>query len=212
MSKPSISYAITVCDEYEEIENLVPFLLEHKKDQDEVVVLFDSKNGSQEVWELLQNYKDQITLVKYDFNNDFAEWKNRLQPLCTKDWIFNIDADETPTEILLTVIHDVLDDNENVEALWIPRRNYVEGITQEYIDKMGWTKDKLSRINWPDMQLRVYKNKPEIFWKNKVHEQLTGYKTISEFPAEFEYLALYHDKTFEKQLKQNEFYTSLQNG
>jgi hypothetical protein len=96
------------------------------------------------------------------------------------------------------VLHDVLDDNEDVDVIWVPRRNYVEGITQEYLDKWGWTKDKLYRINWPDMQLRIYKNKPEIYWSGKVHEHLIGYSTYSEFPPDLGYLALYHEKTLKK--------------
>lgn len=208
MSEVSISYAITVCNELEEIEYLIPYLLERKRSQDEIVVLFDTKNGTSEVWEYLQTQKD-IVLNKAEFNNDFAEWKNRLAPLCKGNWIFNIDADESPTEELMNIIHDVLDDHDDVDVIWIPRRNYVEGLTQEYIDKWGWKKDKLNRINWPDMQLRIYKNNPEILWKGKVHETLTGYKTVSEFPPSIEYLALYHDKTLEKQISQNEFYSKL---
>lgn len=209
-----ISYAITVCNELEEIEYLLNILEKYKKEQDEIVVIFDNKNGTSEVWNFLEKLKINkpklLNLYKFDFNNDFAEWKNRLAPLCTGDWIFNIDADEYPTEELMAVIHDVLDDHEHVDVMWIPRRNYVEGITDEYINQMGWVKDKLSRINYPDLQLRIWQNKPEIKWINKVHETLTGYKTYASFPPDLSYLALYHEKTFERQLKQNEFYKTLQ--
>ena len=44
-----ISYAITVCTELEEIKRLLPFLLKNKREEDEVVVLFDLTNGSEEV-------------------------------------------------------------------------------------------------------------------------------------------------------------------
>ena len=37
-----ISYAITVCNEIEEIKKLIPFLLEHKRDEDEIVVQQDA--------------------------------------------------------------------------------------------------------------------------------------------------------------------------
>ena len=40
-----ISYAITVCNEFVEIQKLVLFLLDHKRDEDEIVILYDSKNG-----------------------------------------------------------------------------------------------------------------------------------------------------------------------
>jgi hypothetical protein len=38
-----ISYAITVCDELEEIKRLVSFLLSNKREQDEIVILFDEQ-------------------------------------------------------------------------------------------------------------------------------------------------------------------------
>ena len=44
-----ISYAITVCDELEEIKRLVTFLLEHKDVRDEIVI--DHKNGTRGVEE-----------------------------------------------------------------------------------------------------------------------------------------------------------------
>jgi len=49
-----ISYAITVCDEFVEIQRLIPFLLENKKYGDEIVVLYDSKNGDEKVEEFLR--------------------------------------------------------------------------------------------------------------------------------------------------------------
>ena len=42
-----ISYAITVCNEFEEIKRLVEFLLRTKRPKDEIVVLYDQKNGSE---------------------------------------------------------------------------------------------------------------------------------------------------------------------
>jgi hypothetical protein len=36
-----ISYAISVCNEFIEIQRLLTFLLEHKRPQDEIVVLVD---------------------------------------------------------------------------------------------------------------------------------------------------------------------------
>jgi hypothetical protein len=37
-----ISYAVTVCNELEEIKRLIAFLQEHKREQDEIVVLMDN--------------------------------------------------------------------------------------------------------------------------------------------------------------------------
>ncbi len=40
-----ISYAITVCNEFVEVQKLVTFLLENKRIEDEIVILFDVTNG-----------------------------------------------------------------------------------------------------------------------------------------------------------------------
>ena len=49
-----ISYAITVCNEFVEIQKLLPFLLENKRDEDEITILFDVQGGSDKVEEYLR--------------------------------------------------------------------------------------------------------------------------------------------------------------
>ena len=44
-----ISYAITVCNEVKEIRKLVDMLGKLKREQDEIVILFDKGNGTPEV-------------------------------------------------------------------------------------------------------------------------------------------------------------------
>ena len=63
-------------------------------------------------------------------------------------------------------------------------------------------------VNWPDLQCRIWKNKPELKWKNKVHEVLDGFKTYTALP-DVEYFALYHPKTIQKQEKQNQLYNEI---
>jgi len=49
-----ISYAITVCNEFVEIQRLVSFLLEYKRPQDEIVVLYDIANGDEGIEQYLR--------------------------------------------------------------------------------------------------------------------------------------------------------------
>ncbi len=94
-----ISYAVTVCNELVEIQTLLPFLIASKQQQDEIVVLFDSKNGTQEVKEYLESMSTPSSKLKwfsYDFDGHFANMKNRLTQECSGDYIFQIDADEIP--------------------------------------------------------------------------------------------------------------------
>jgi len=203
-----ISYAITVCNELEEIKRLVSFLLSNKRKEDEIIILFDDK-GTEEVWNYLIQVEGDIALLhKAQFKNDFSEWKNKLSKLCSGDYIFQIDADEIPNLTLIEHLPEILEMNQGIDVLLVPRVNTVEGLTQEHIQKWGWVVDNQGWVNYPDFQWRIYKNTPDIKWINKVHERLIGYKTISNLP-QMEACSLYHPKTIERQEKQNDYYETL---
>jgi hypothetical protein len=205
-----ISYAITVCNELEEIKRLIEFLYVNKRQEDEICVLVDKPKASKEL--LFELYKYETTrwiiLKESEFKEHFADWKNQLIDICLGDYIFQIDADELPNKYLIESLPEILETNLNVETYVVPRVNTVEGLTQEHITKWGWHVNENGWINWPDYQYRIYKNTPDIKWKNKVHEVIEGYKTIAQLPA-YEDLALYHPKTIERQEKQNNYYNSL---
>jgi hypothetical protein len=201
-----ISYAITVCNELVEIQRLLPFLIENKRKQDEIVIFYDTNNGVKEVENYLKSLKD-IRKIGYHFDGHFANLKNALTDACLGDYIFQIDADEMPNSYLIQCLPLLLENNE-VEVLRVPRINTVKGITQEHIQKWGWIVDNKGRVNWPDLQWRIYKRTPKIRWKNKVHEVLEGYKTHAILPLE-EQFALEHHKDIKRQEKQNAYYGSL---
>ena len=206
-----ISYAITVCNEFVEIQRLVNFLRENKRQQDEIVVLYDQKNGKEEVasWLSKQSKYPNFQFWRgLDFDGHFANWKNKLTSYCSGDYIFQIDADEMITEVLIGNLPTILEGNPDNEVFLVPRVNTVSGLTQEHITKWRWNIDDEERVNWPDYQWRIWKNKPEIKWVNKVHEKLEGFKTYAPVPALPE-LALQHPKTIERQEKQNAYYDTL---
>ena len=207
-----ISYAITVCNEFVEIQRLITFLFKNKRPQDEIVVLVDmtKNNPTSELLGYLHklSYNNYITLVEDNFNNHFADWKNRLTRACKGDYIFNIDADEIPNEYLIENLPSLLEANQNIEVYYVPRVNTVEGLTDEHIKKWNWRVNDKKWINWPDYQMRIWKNLPEIKWRNKVHEVLEGHKSFSALPPQEEW-ALYHPKTIERQEKQNNYYETL---
>ena len=76
------------------------------------------------------------------------------------------------------------------------------------MQQWGWNVNEHGWINWPDYQWRIWKNKPEIKWINKVHERLDGFLSYASIPAD-ESLALRHPKTIDRQIKQNEYYNTL---
>ena len=206
-----ISYAIPVCNELNEISRLIDYLIKESsiRSVDEIIVLYDTVNGTEEVKEYLDSLTyEKFTYYTYNFDGNFAAMKNYLTSLCNGDWIFQIDADEMPSEHLISVLPELLEQYKDLDLLFVPRINTVEGITQEHISRWGWNFTNDNWINWPDWQCRLYRNRPGLRWKNKVHETLSGYKLRMALPAE-EKWALRHDKTIERQEKQNEYYSSL---
>lgn len=205
-----ISYAITVCNEFIEIQRLVNFLLEKKRVQDQIVILFDEANGDPEIEQYLRTHSVNKEFVwhKGSFNKHFADWKNKLTSHCSGDYIFQIDADEVPVEALVENLPDILKANPDIDVYVVPRINTVDGLTHYHIQKWGWNLDVNGFVNFPDYQWRIYKNKPEIKWINRVHEKLTGYKEYAALPADVDF-CLEHHKTIARQEKQNAFYDTL---
>ena len=207
-----ISYAITVCNEIKEITALLTQLryrITFCNREDEIVVIFDSKNGTKEVKNYIKNNKSIDKLVEFKFDNDFSKLKNKLTSSCKGDYIFQIDADELIHDDLVKILPMVLEENPTIDVFRVPRINIVKGITQQHLIKWAWAMNSEGWINFPDYQWRCYRNSPKIKWKNKVHEVLTGYDEFGELPPVKEF-CLIHEKTIERQEKQNEYYNTLQ--
>jgi hypothetical protein len=205
-----ISYAITVKDEFVEIQRLLQKLITLKQPQDEIVILWDSKNGDKTIETYLRKMNVEKTYFlwyPYEFDGHFGDMKNKLTEYCNGDYIFQIDADEHPHETLMDNIHAIIEAND-VDIILVPRVNTVEGLTQDHIQKWGWNVNDKGWVNFPDPQWRIYRNSKSIRWENKVHEKLVGYDTISNLPWTEE-LSLYHPKQIERQERQNEYYDTL---
>jgi hypothetical protein len=204
-----ISYAITVCDELVEIKRLVPFLLEHKRTEDEIVILFDEKNGNEDVLNFLLSFNKLPkiqTWRSFEWNNNFADWKNKLNEYCNGDYIFQLDADEMISEYMVKNISEIILMNPEVDLYYIPRINTVEGITNEHIKKWGWQVNEKNWVQFPDFQGRVFKK--GLTWFGKVHEKIIGFNKYSLLPTEDEF-CIQHHKTITKQEKQNNKYLSI---
>jgi len=123
-----ISYTITVCNEAEEFNLLLGYLLQHISDDDEIVIQADSEKVTTEIEDIVSNYIDKfskLVYVKFPLKDNFSDFKNNLKTHCSKEWIFNIDADEVPSEFLIQNLHLILNDNENVEMILIQIWNVV---------------------------------------------------------------------------------------
>ena len=208
----NVTYAITVCNEHEEIMKLINFLHPRIKKDDEILIQYDEDGVTPQVKDYLniiqQLHSSNVKVIGFPLNNDFASYKNNLKNHAKGIFIFQIDADEIPSEYIVENLSDFLLANKEVDLFFIPRVNTVEGLKQEHIKKWGWQVNENGWVNFPDYQTRLYRRTSDIEWEGKVHERIKGYNTLSVLPADEDY-CLYHHKQIERQEKQNAYYDTI---
>lgn len=202
--RPVVSYAICVCDEYQELSTLLKFLMRNIIHCDEIVVLIDESKCTPLVYAILYEHQKFIRVFKRNFDGDFSEHKNYLNSKCNGRYIFNLDADEVPNILLMNNLYSIL--STGADVIFVPRMNIVLGYTPGPLFHL---QDDNGFLNWPDYQSRIYKNDPtRIKWSGKVHEKITGAETqlqLNPIPV----ISIAHVKTYEKCIKQAAHYDSL---
>mgnify|MGYP001319961297 FL=1 len=206
-----ICYKILTHNETDSLEKLLDFLFENIKETDHIIVVDDFSDAPTR--KILSKYveSNQYDYYQHNLDGDFSKQHNYANSLVREefDYIFCIDADEIPNKWLIENIHEILESND-VDLIWLPRVNTVEGITEEHIQRWGWRVNEQGWVNFPDYQGRIYRNDKSIYWVNPVHEVVEGAKKVSHFPPQEEF-CLYHPKDIERQEKQNELYENISN-
>ena len=218
-----ISYGITVYNEHTELDNLLYHLSKHIREEDEVVVTQDiSKKGDKSIVQdefyalekVLEKYEygtyfqpKQLRVTTFEFRKDFSVLKNYTKKHCSGDYIFHIDADEIPNEVLLKQLPTILEINDT-DSVWVPRINIVNGITDWHLNHWKWRQTEQGWINFPDYQARIFRNADHIKWIKPVHEVIDGAQTYSHLPPHEE-LTLKHEKDIVRQEMQNKLYDTI---
>jgi len=204
-----ISYSILTHNETDSLIKLIDFIVDHKDDEDEIVILddFSDNDDTKKILDATVSIYE-IKFEQRHLLGDYAGQKNYLKNMCSGDYIFNIDADEIPSKWLMKNIKVILEANPDIDLYWVPRINTVEGLTPAHIERWRWSVNENGWINFPDYQGRIWKNRPNIRWKNKVHEVLEGFSSYTHLPQEKNF-CFTHDKTIQKQEAQNEFYDKI---
>ena len=209
----SISYLVTCHNETQTLRNLLERLASLIDADDEIVIIDDFSDNA-ETKAILTEYgsKPNVHVHGHSLDRNYGAHKNYGASMCKSEWIFQLDGDELPSEILLINIKDIIEINPDVEVYAVPRINDFKGVTPQHAVVWGWKLSPCSAcdnrpiVNWPDYQGRIYKNvKGRIRWDRRLHEKLEGHTKFVQLPAEYD-MAIYHDKTIETQLNTNKRY------
>ena len=205
-----ISYAILTHNEGEYIAELLTLLSTYKRDIDEIVIVDDYSDDEKTKF-ILNDFKDLITLDYRTFDGDHTQ-KNYLNSKCTGDYILQLDADELVKPEFLEMLPEFLEENKETDLFIMPRINTVEGLTPEYIQKWRWNVNEKGWVNFPDWQMRLYRNCDWVKWDGLLHSKIEGHKTYVFLPAE-ELFCIIHPKQLDRQVAQNNLYDKIeQNG
>lgn len=124
----------------------------------EVVVVWDAENVP------TQTYSCAVPVKQFSHPlEDFASQRNRMLDECEGEWILYLDGDECFSEdvwSLFTALMLI----KRLEACYFPRMTFYP---DENSSKVGFGL-------WPDLQLRLFRNRESIRFERPVHERLTG--------------------------------------
>ena len=191
-----ITYTIQVCNESRELFSLLNFLRKKIDEEDEINVVADSNRMTDRVEQVLEHFKERIHIFKRPFDS-FCKNSQFHNDTATGDYIFGIDADEMPKEMLIKNIKNIISQS-GAEIICVPRINIDPGYTEDFLKKCNYTINNLDWINWPDYQMRIFKKCDYIKCTDEMHTKLSGSDKVVTLKADPK-IALWHIKSIEKE-------------
>jgi hypothetical protein len=204
-----ITYGITVSNEEFEFKRLINGLQPYLNKDEEIVVLSDSNKVTKNIVDFCDSCN--LKLNYFNFQNNFSDFKNELLTLSSKEYLFQIDADEQVPISLIYLLRSVAKSKE-IDLLWIPRINVVRGASKDDIKNFNWIINEMGWEGFPDYQARFVNLQSDIRWHGEVHEILKGannQKMIQQQPIDL--YSILHVKEISKQKAQNKLYNTISN-
>lgn len=122
----------------------------------------------------------------------FGDKKNFPMVWAKHQWILYLDADEVIEHEFWKNLPELISD-PSLEAVALPRRNYIDGV--------------LNRDAYPDHQFRLFRSYCRYIFS--VHEELVGYNSQRGLHLSEEGYHIIHRKSSKRQAKQDKLYKSI---
>ena len=148
MKNNSIGLSLIVRDE----ERFLQKCLNSCNDYFYEIVIVDTGSTDNTI-KIAEKFTKNIFEIKWE--GDFSKARNFAKSKLNTDWIFQLDADEEIKFFDKNIFNEIVS-RENVAAFFVKIENI---ITRKVIKE--------------DYQLRLFLNIKDLFWKYRVHEQIT---------------------------------------
>lgn len=207
-NKVSINYVVLSCqkDDEKRVVSLLQYLSKNKDSNDNILLLFDSSEDT--VPDCYKKYA-QTYYKKLDYS--YSEHRNYALGFCKNDYSLFLDSDERIPKALMRNLKGIIYNNDYPDLILLPRLNIVKGLTQEYSRLFGYRVTDKEIVNWDggDYQTRLFKNGIGLKWTGNLHERIYADPSYTTYTLPIHPdNAIIHEKTLEKQIKNNENYNS----
>ncbi len=147
---------LSLCMIVKDEEEMLPGCLEAIRGAVDEIIIVDTGSTDRTV-EIAESFGARV--LHFPWNGSFADARNVGHAAATSDWIIYLDADE----------HLVPEDAEQLREL--TRRTWREAF---YVVLTNYTGGDEAGSAVSDLQLRMWRNRPEYRFEGRIHEQKTG--------------------------------------
>lgn len=138
----NLSFLITTHNEDSELEHLLDRTKQFVSTNNVEVVILDDYSLNEKTQEIIQKYisidSKKYQVYYHHLNKNFGEHKQYGSSKCKGDYIWQLDADEYPSEFLLENIFSILESNPSIEFYQFPRINLLYNLNKEQHELWGW--------------------------------------------------------------------------